>query len=79
MSSGSNEVEASMDSEITLLVSLRLLFLPHVRLVLVIDKVDYWSPRFAVVDVVSETGGVDNGEFDLESLFFEFCFDDLDL
>ena len=44
MTSGSDEVKAGMDSEINLIGSLGLLFLEHVRFMLVIKKFDDRHP-----------------------------------
>lgn len=41
------------------------------------DEVNDGHPRVAVVDVVSEAGGVDHGELDLELLLLELGFDDV--
>ena len=68
-----------MDPEVTLLAALGLLLLDHIRLMLVVNKVDNGRPRVAVIDVVSKTGRVNNGEFDLELLFLELSLDYLDL
>lgn len=37
---------------------------------LVVNEVDDGCPRVTVVDVVSETGGIDDSEFSLELLLF---------
>ena len=68
-----------MDSQVRLFVPLWLLLLPHISLVLVVDEVDDGRPRITVVDIVTETGGVNDGEFDLELLFLELSLDDLNL
>ena len=78
MSSGPNEIQTRMNPQINLILSLRLLLLPHIRLMLVVDEVDDGRPRVSVVDVVAETGGVDDGELRLELLLLQFGFDDLD-
>jgi len=72
---GTYEVEASMNTQIRLFVPLGLLLLTHVRFVLVVNKLDNWEPRVAVVNVVSEARGVDDGELDLELAFFELSLD----
>ena len=41
------------------------------------DKVHDWCPAFAVVDIVSKAGCVDDGQLDLELLLLEFRFDDV--
>ena len=79
MASGSDEKEASVDPEIGLFTALGLLLLAHVGLMLIIDEIDDGSPRVTVVDIVSETGGVDDGQLDLEGLFFKLRFDNFDL
>lgn len=53
-----------MDTEIDLVRTARLLFLQHVRLMLVVEELDDGLPRVAVVHVVAETRGVDDGEAD---------------
>ena len=68
-----------MHPQIRLLVPLRLLLLAHIRLMLVVDELDDRQPRVAVVDVVAESGGVDDSELRLELLLLEFGLDDLDL
>ena len=68
-----------MDPEVGLLPTLGLLFLSHIGLVLVIDEIDDWGPRVAVVDIVSESGGVNDGELDFELLLLKLRLDDLDL
>ena len=78
MTSRPDEIQAGVDTKITLLTALGLLLLNHVRLVLVVDEVDDRRPRVAVVDIVTETGCVDDGELNLELLLLELSFDDLD-
>jgi hypothetical protein len=79
VSGRSDKVEAGVHTEVELLSTLGLLLLAHVALVLVIDKVDYRSPRVAVVDVVAKAGSVDDGELDTELLLLELGLDDVDL
>ena len=62
MTSWADEIQASMYTEVDLFGSARLLLLKHVRLMLIIQEFDDGLPRIAVVDVVPETGSVDNGE-----------------
>ena len=73
---GANKVQASMDTQIRLFMPLGLLFLTHVRFVLVVNELDNGKPRVAVVNVVSEPRGVDDSELDLELAFFELSLDD---
>ena len=79
MARRANEVQARVHPEVNLLLALRLLLLAHVRLVLVIDEVDDGGPRVAVVDVVAEAGGVNDGELRLELLLLKLGLDDLNL
>ena len=79
MPSWPNEVQASMDTKVALISTHRLLLLPHVDFVLVVNKVDDGRPRLAVIDIVAETGCVNHGELDLERLLDELGLDDLNL
>jgi hypothetical protein len=76
---GPDEVQASVNAKVALLAALGLLLLNHVRLMLVVNEVDNWRPRVAVVDIVTKAGGVDDGKLDLELLLLELGLDDLDL
>lgn len=79
MASGSDEVEARVDTEINLVVPLGLLLLAHVGFVLVVNEVDNGGPRVAVVDVVTETGAVDDSELGFELLLLKLSLDDFNL
>ena len=68
-----------MNTKITLLAALGLLLLNHVCLMLVVNEVDDGRPRVAVVDIVTKTGSVNDGELDLELLLLELSLDNLDL
>lgn len=68
-----------MHPEVNLLLALGLLLLAHVRLMLIVNEVDDGCPRVAVVDIVTEPRGVDDGELRLELLLLELCLDDLNL
>lgn len=57
----------------------RLLFLTHVRLVLVVDEVNDWVPAVLVIDIVTEARGINNRQLDLEVLLLHFCAHDVDL
>jgi hypothetical protein len=61
----------SMNTQIRLFVPLRQLLLTHVYFMLVVNKLDNWEPRVAVVNIVSEARGGDDGELDLELAFFK--------
>ena len=73
-----DEIQASVNTKITLLAALGLLLLDHVRLMLVVNEVDDGRPRVAVVDVVTKTRGVNHSELDLELFLLELSLDDLD-
>lgn len=79
MSSWANEVQACVNTQVALLLTLWLLLLTHVNLMLVIDEIDDRCPGVAVVDIVTESRGVNNRELDLERLFLELGLDDLNL
>ena len=64
MAGGADEVQAGVNTEIDLIRAARLLLLQHVRLMLVVKELDDGLPRVAVVDVVTETRGVDNSKAD---------------
>ena len=79
MSRRPDEIQTCMDPQIRLLVPLWLLLLAHVCLMLVINKLHNRHPRVAVVDVVAEARGVNDGELDLELLLLQLSLDNLDL
>lgn len=62
MAGRADEVQAGMDTEINLVLTARLLLLEHVRLVLVVEELDDGLPRVAVVDIVTESRGVNDGQ-----------------
>ena len=64
MTCGADEVETGVNTEVDLVGTTWLLLLEHVRLVLVVKELDDGLPRVAVVDVVAESGRVDDGESD---------------
>ena len=64
MPGGADEVQTRVHAEVDLVRALGLLLLAHVRLVLVVNEVDDGRPRVAVVDVVAEARGVNDGEAD---------------
>ena len=66
-----------MNAEVDLLLPLGLLFLTHVRFMLVVNKVDDRSQRVAIVDVVTETRSVDDSELGLELLLLKLGLDDV--
>jgi hypothetical protein len=62
-----NEVQAGMHTEVDLVLAARLLLLKHVRLVLVVEKLDNRHPGVAVVDIVAKSGGVNNRQPNYEN------------
>ena len=63
-----------MHAHVHFIVPVGLLLLSHVALMLIVNEVDYGSPRVTVVDIVSESGSIDNGQFDLELFLLELGF-----
>lgn len=64
MPSGPNEVQAAVDTHVDLVLTTGLLLLQHVRLVLVIEELDDGLPGITVVDIVSESRGINNSQTD---------------
>lgn len=62
MAGRADEVQAGMNTEINLVLTAGLLLLKHVRLVLVVEELDNGLPRIAVVDIVTEAGGVNDSQ-----------------
>jgi hypothetical protein len=62
VTSGADEVETSMDTQVNLFRPAWLLLLQHVRLMLVIEELDDGLPRVAVVHVVAEARGINHRE-----------------
>jgi len=60
MACRADEVEAGMDSEVNLVVAAWLLFLQHIRLMLIVKELNNGLPRVAVVHVVAEAGSVND-------------------
>jgi hypothetical protein len=79
VASGADEVETSVDTEIDLVLSTGLLLLKHVRLMLVVEELDDGHPGVAVVNVVAEAGGIDDGQSDLEELLLKLGLGNLNL
>jgi hypothetical protein len=79
MSGRPDKVQACMYPQVSLLVPLRLLFLPHISLMLIIDEVDNRTPRVPIVDIVTKPRGVNDSEFDFELFLLELSFNDFDL
>lgn len=62
VSSGADKVQTGVHTHVDLVRSAGLLFLEHVRLVLVIQELDDRLPGVTVVDIVTEAGGINNGQ-----------------
>ena len=62
MARRADEVQARVDAEVDLVQAARLLFLEHVRLVLVIEKFDDGHPRVPVIHIVAEARRVNDGQ-----------------
>lgn len=66
MSGGSDEVQASVHTHIDLVRAAGLLFLQHVRLMLIVEELNDGLPGVAIVDVVPESGGIDHRQANYE-------------
>lgn len=62
MTSGPDEVQAGVDTEIDLVDTTGLLLLKHVGFVLVVKELDNGHPRVSVVDIIAEAGGINDGQ-----------------
>jgi len=71
MARRSDEIETSMDSEIDSTLTSGLLFLCHEAFVLIIEEFIDGHPAVVVVDIITETRSINDGQFDLEVLFLE--------
>ena len=74
-----NEEKTCVNPEINFTLPLGLLFLSHVQLMLVVNKVDDGSPRVPIVDIIAKARRVDNSKLHLEGLLLQLRLDDLDL
>lgn len=61
---GPDEVQAGVDTQVDLIGAARLLLLQHVRFMLVVQELDDGLPRVAVVHIVAEAWGVNDGKAD---------------
>lgn len=64
VSRGSDEIQAGVYAEIDLVCAARLLFLQHVRLVLIVQEFNDGHPGITVVHIVTETRRVNDGKAD---------------
>lgn len=67
VSGGADEVQTGVHTHVDLVGTAGLLLLEHVRLMLVIQELDNGLPGVTVVDVVSEAGGINNGQANLNN------------
>lgn len=44
---------------------------------LIINKIYNGHPTIPIIDVISETGSIDDGQFDAKLFFFQFGFNDI--
>lgn len=68
-----------MYPQVGFLIPLWLLFLPHVSLMLIVNKVDDGAPRIPVIYVVTKARCVDDGKLDAELFLLEFSLDNFNL
>jgi len=62
VASWADEVQASMDTEVNLVLAVRLLLLKHVGLMLVVKELNDGLPRVTVVDVVAKARSVNHSQ-----------------
>ena len=67
VSGGADEVQTGVHTHVDLVGTAGLLLLEHVRLMLVIQELDNGLPGVTVVDIVSEAGGINNGQANLNN------------
>lgn len=60
VASWADEVQTCVDPQINLVHTAWLLLLQHVRLMLVVQKLDNRHPGVAVVDIVAKAGGIND-------------------
>ena len=64
VSGWSDEVQAGVNTEIDLVDTLWLLLLQHIGFMLVVQELNDWHPGVAVVNIVSESWGINNSQAD---------------
>ena len=57
-----------MDTEVNLINTARLLLLQHIRLMLIVQELNDWHPRIAVVDIISEAWCINNCQADYQDV-----------
>ncbi len=73
MPCGPDEVQAGVDTQVDLIGAAWLLLLQHVRLMLVVQKLNDGLPGVAVVDIVPEPGSVDDSQADWQMSVRQIC------
>ena len=68
MAGGTDEVEASVDTEVNLFGSAWLLLLKHIGFMLIIEELNDGLPRVTIVHIVAKSRGIDDGEADWTGL-----------
>lgn len=61
MPSGPNEVKTRMHAKVDFVNSAWLLLLQHIRLMLIVQKLDDWHPGVPIVDIVTKARGINDG------------------
>ena len=69
VSGWADEIQAGVYTHIDLVCTPRLLLLQHVRLVLVVEKLDDRLPGIAVVDIVTKSRGINNSQANYTAQF----------
>lgn len=64
MSGWSDEIQTCVDTEIDLVNTAGLLLLQHIRFMLIVQELDNRHPRIAIVDIVSKSRCINNGQTD---------------
>lgn len=75
MSGRFDKIQAGMNSHVHNALSAWLLLLTHVLFMLIVNEVNNWYPRMSVVDIVSKSRCVNDGELDLEHFLFKLFID----
>lgn len=74
-----DEIQTRINTQVRLLSTLRLLLLAHVRLMLIIHKINNRNPRVTVIDIIPKARGVNHSELDFELFLLKLGLDDLHL
>ena len=71
MTSGSDKIDASMNTQVVNGATLLAALLLHEGMVLVVQKVNNGNPAVLIIHVITESRGVDNGEAHVEGLLVQ--------